>query len=153
MIDIQIRPVTRFIVNRHSYSDSQASNEELGQFDSFDRAEHAAFAFESLAKADGKQVQVISSDDRMSGLTDIDLLAELVRRRGVGQSPKRREYRTPHYDVLIGIGRDNTADITLDGDSLLELNRRRGCIDSSKIEVGDVTINQALAQETGASGQ
>ncbi|WP_162619423.1 hypothetical protein [Salinicola peritrichatus] len=147
MIDIKIRPVTRFIVTRHTDNGTTGSNEECGEFISHDQAEHVAFGLEALAKADGKQVQVVSSDDRMADLTDIDLLAELIRRRGVGHAPKRREYHTPHYDVCVGVGRDHTADITLDGDSLLELNRRRGCVDPSRIIVDDDSVNEALSSE------
>lgn len=59
MIDIRVRPVTRFILTR--YDTFNQRGEELGEFKSLDQAKHAGFAFESLATADGKQVQFTSA--------------------------------------------------------------------------------------------
>ena len=59
----------------------------------------------------------------MDQFTDLELLAELVRRNGdrLTSSPVKRTYATPHFDLCIGIGPDHTADITLDSDALEEL--------------------------------
>ena len=59
----------------------------------------------------------------MDEYSDIELLAELIRRNqdNTHDAPSKREYFTPHYDVLIGVGKDHTADITLDHDAMSEL--------------------------------
>ncbi|OBX36971.1 hypothetical protein A8U91_01319 [Halomonas elongata] len=125
-VELKLRAVTRFVLTRHSSAPCPYV-EELGEFQNRQRGEHAGYAFAALAESDGKVAKLTSSDDRMSDLSTIDLLAELIRRKGHGtDAPHTRRYATPHLDYCIGIGKNHTADITLDEDALAELDRRVG---------------------------
>jgi hypothetical protein len=42
------------------------------------------------------------------------LLKKLVENGDIGPAPNRSEYYTPHYEVIVGIGKDHTAKIILD---------------------------------------
>lgn len=130
-VEIKIRPVTRYLVTR--FSSAPTSNghvDEIGEFQSHAQASHVAHGIEALALSDGKPASIITRDDRMSELSDIDLLAEIVRRQGrrKTESPHTRRYHTAHYDICLAVGNDHTADLTLDADSLGELNRRTGAL-------------------------
>ena len=52
-----------------------------------------------------------------------ELLLELIRRSPIPhhKTPPKRAFHTPHVDICVGIGKDHTADITLDVDSLVAL--------------------------------
>lgn len=125
-VELTLRAVTRFILTRYS-SAPEPYVEELGEFPNRQRGEHAGYAFQALSESEGKVVEFTNRDDRMADLSTIDLLAELIRRKGAGTAaPHTRKFATPHYDYCIGIGANHTADITLDEAALAELHRRVG---------------------------
>jgi hypothetical protein len=54
--------------------------------------------------------------------SNIELLAELLEREGPPhQAPEKTVRYGVHYEVLVGIGKDNTANITLTDDDLTVL--------------------------------
>lgn len=54
----------------------------------------------------------------LSAYTDIQLLTELVRRNGYGKAPINTSRFSPHSETLIAIGKDHTANISMDNDAL-----------------------------------
>lgn len=127
-VELKLKAVTRFILTRRSSAPGRHVD-ELGEFQNHERGIHAGHAFKALTEAEGKPVSLSYNDDRMAHLSDIDLLAELIRRKGEGTpAPGIRGYVTPHYDFCVGIGKNHTADITLDNDAIAEIERRLGDI-------------------------
>jgi len=61
----------------------------------------------------------------MKTYSDIELLAELINRNftRLMLTPKNRQFVSPHVGLCVGIGKDHTADITIDVDALSELKR------------------------------
>jgi hypothetical protein len=59
--------------------------------------------------------------DKFSDYTDEDLLLELINRNVMFEAPKKKERFVRHYEVIVGIGDDNTASIILPQDSLFKL--------------------------------
>lgn len=51
-------------------------------------------------------------------ISDEQLLAELILRNNVHDSPKRRTFVSPHSEVVVGIGNDWHATINIDNDAL-----------------------------------
>ncbi len=49
------------------------------------------------------------------------LLKELVERGDIGPAPTRSEYYTPHYEVIVGIGKDHSAKIIIDEEAYFTL--------------------------------
>lgn len=49
------------------------------------------------------------------------LLLSIIHRSVVLDAPKKTEYFTPHKEITVAIGKDNTARIILDNDALDEL--------------------------------
>ena len=58
--------------------------------------------------------------------TEQELADLLYTAGGMQTGPNKRTYVTRHYEVCIGIGKDHTATITIDEDSLLALCERNG---------------------------
>ncbi|WP_280568235.1 hypothetical protein [Chromohalobacter sp. 296-RDG] len=125
-VELKLKAVTRFVLTRRSSAPGHHVD-ELGEFLNHERGSHAGYAFKALTEAEGKPAWFECSDDRMAHLSDIDLLAELIRRKGPGgATPHKRRIGIPHRDVCIGIGKDHAADITMEEDALAELHRRAG---------------------------
>ena len=49
------------------------------------------------------------------------LLRKLLEEGDVNPAPEKVEYSTPHYELIIGIGKDHTASIFIDEDAYFEL--------------------------------
>ena len=59
----------------------------------------------------------------LADFTDEQLLAELVRRHKVQVAPNSVKLLTPHSVVAVGIGKDHTATVVVDDESLEELKK------------------------------
>jgi len=57
-----------------------------------------------------------------TGISDEDLLSELIKRNELATAPAKSTYAAGHYRVLIGIGRDETASIVIHDEGLEFLN-------------------------------
>ena len=64
-------------------------------------------------------------ESNMAHCSDIELLAELMKRNHgqLNPTPKKRQFVSSHVELCIGIGRDHTANITIDVDALSELRQ------------------------------
>ena len=58
----------------------------------------------------------------LKGVTDEQLLLELIQRHRLRKAASSTQRSEGHYTVVIGIGVDDTAGITLHGSALQELN-------------------------------
>ncbi len=62
-----------------------------------------------------------ASDPALMHVTDAALMRELISRNGYGQAPNRVSRISDSASVLIAIGNDHTADLTLTEDALAVL--------------------------------
>lgn len=63
----------------------------------------------------------------LAGISDAELLAELLRRNPMGPAPTT-QHRTPdHVEVTLGIGRDHIAEIILHEDAVAALKAVLPC--------------------------
>lgn len=60
-------------------------------------------------------------EDKFENFTDEELLLELINRNVMGEAPKKSEYITPHIEVLIAIGNNETAHIRFPMEAFKEL--------------------------------
>jgi|GEM_PF-6967947 len=60
----------------------------------------------------------------LAGLSDEDLLREIIRRNPVNQGPSKSEYNGTIRETTIGIGSDHMATIRLHEDDVAELKAR-----------------------------
>lgn len=60
-------------------------------------------------------------ENKLADFTDEELLLELIHRNKMMNSAKRTEHVSPHYEVLVSIGNNDTARIVLPIESFCEL--------------------------------
>lgn len=58
---------------------------------------------------------------RITDCSDEDILMELIERNKVNPAPNKKQFNTPHSEIIIGIGNDDVAYIQLDNESLKTL--------------------------------
>jgi len=56
--------------------------------------------------------------------TEEELLFELLSRSVLSPAPIKKQFHTPHHEVVFGIGNDDTACLQLDVDSFQVLKKR-----------------------------
>ncbi len=57
-------------------------------------------------------------------VTEEELLNELISRHLLQQGPIKKQFHTPHHEVIIGIGNDDVAYLQLDVESFQVLKKR-----------------------------
>jgi DNA-binding protein YbaB len=73
----------------------------------------------SKATPNARNIEV---DMDLNEHTDTELLRELINRKQVMPAPAHRTYAIPHQEVVVGIGANHVASITLDDESLEKLD-------------------------------
>jgi hypothetical protein len=92
---------------------------KLSQYEYHVAINQDGYSIVSLANYHHDQEQV---HHHIETYTDIQLLAELIRRTVLYPAPRSRGYGTPHKEITVGIGPDHIATITLEQDALVELH-------------------------------
>lgn len=66
-----------------------------------------------------------SGDPRLIGVSDLDLLRELLRRSGTQPGPRQINWSVPTRSAVIGIGPDHIAEVILGVDAMAELEAHK----------------------------